>query len=54
MVMYGIYNSDTLKKLINTVHKCIIKQPGMKNYFLVNLIIDIIDIYLKMEMAIMP
>ena len=21
MVMYGIYNSDTLEKLINTVHK---------------------------------
>ena len=25
MVMYGIYNSDPLEKLINTVHKCIIK-----------------------------
>ena len=41
MVMYGIYNSDTLEKLIDTVQKCITKQPGMKNYLPVNLIIGL-------------
>ena len=54
MVMYGIYNSDTLEKLINTVHKSIIKQLGMKNYLLVNMIIGISGIYPKLELAIMP
>ena len=33
MVMYGVYNSDTLEDLIDTVHKCITEQHGMKNYF---------------------
>ena len=35
MVMCGIYNSDTLKKLIQCI-KCIIKQIGMGNYLWVN------------------
>ena len=33
MVMYGIYNSDTLKKLINTVHKIHIKTTWNKKLF---------------------
>ena len=55
MAMYGIYNSDTLVKLTNTVHKMHNKTTWYeKNYLLVNLISGIIDIYLKMELAIMP
>ena len=33
MVMYGIYNSDTLEGLIKTVHKYITQPHGMKNCF---------------------
>ena len=32
-VMYGVYNSDTLADLIDTVHNCIVELHGMKNYF---------------------
>ena len=31
MVMYGIYNFDTLEELMKTVHNCIIQLIGMKN-----------------------
>ena len=34
VVMYGIYNSETLEKLIKLYIKCIILLPGMKNYLL--------------------
>ena len=50
-----MYNSDTLEKLINTVHKMHNKTTwNEKNCFWVNLIIGIIGIYPKMELAIMP
>ena len=41
MVMYGIYNSDTLKKLTKQCIQCIIQQHGMKNYLPVNYTIGI-------------
>ena len=30
--MYGVYNVDTLEKLIQMVHKRLIDQFGMKDY----------------------
>ena len=56
MVMYGIYNSETLEKLIDTVHKMhsIILQFQMKNFLPVNLVLGILGIYLKMELDIIP
>ena len=30
MIMYGIYNSDTLTDLVDTVHRMQILPPGMK------------------------
>ena len=54
MVMYGIYNSETLEKLIVLYIKCTIFLPRMKNCLLVNLLNDKIGIYLKMALAIMP
>ena len=45
MVMYGIYNSETLEKLIDTVHEMHnYTTPKIKKYLLVNLILGIIDI----------
>ena len=35
MVMYHIYNSKTLEKLLLLHIKCITQQLGMKNYLLV-------------------
>ena len=32
MVIYDIYNSDTLEQLTDAVQKCMTKQPGMKNF----------------------
>ena len=54
MVMCGIYNSDTLEKLINTVDKMHNKTPWNEKLLLVNLTIGIIGIYPRMELAIMP
>ena len=54
MVLYGIYNSDTLEKLINTVHEMHNKTPGMKNYLLVSLIIGINGISPRIELTIVP
>ena len=35
--MYGIYNAETIEKLVNTSErKCIIKLYGMKGYLQVN------------------
>ena len=53
MVMYGIFNLNTLETLINAVHKMHNKQLGMKNCLRVNLIIGITGIYPRMELAIM-
>ena len=54
MVMCGIYNSDTLEKLVDMVHRMYNTQLEMINYLLVNLNIDIIGIYLRVELVIMP
>ena len=54
MLMYGIYYSDTLEQLIDTVHKMHNKTTWMKNYLLVNLIVGIIGIKPRMELATMP
>ena len=32
MIMYGVYNVDTLEKLIQMVHKMNTNQFGLKNY----------------------
>ena len=37
MVMYGVYNAETLEKLINIVHQIHNITTQMKNYLLVNL-----------------
>ena len=47
MVMYDIYNSDTLEILINTVHKMHNKTMWNENYLYVNSVIGIIGIYSK-------
>ena len=53
--MYGIYNSETLEKLIESVHKMHnTTTRNEKKYLLVNSMLGIIGIYLKMEIAIMP
>ena len=36
MIMYGVYNSDTLKDLIDTVHRMQNLPLGMKRLLLVN------------------
>ena len=54
MLMYGIYNAETLEKLITAVHKMHDSTAWNENYLLVNLILGIIGLYLKMELAIMP
>ena len=50
--MYGIYNSDTLEKLINTIKMMYNKQLGMKNCLWVSSINGTNGIYLKMELYI--
>ena len=52
MVMYHVYNLNTLEKLIQCI-TCIIKQHGMKNYLWVNSVTDIHGIYPRKELAIM-
>ena len=32
MLMYGIYNAETLEKLIDTVHNITTQQPHMRDY----------------------
>ena len=54
MVMHGIYNSDTLEKWVNTVHKMHNKQLGTKIYLWVNSIIGINGIYLKLQLNTVP
>ena len=51
IVMYGIYDSNTLEQLIDTVHK--IHNQTTYNYLLVRLTIGINGIYLEMEEATM-
>ena len=51
ILMYGIYNLDTLEKLIQYI-RCIIKQLGMKNCLWVNSINGSNGIYLKVELYI--
>ena len=51
MIIYGIYNADTLEKLSLCI-KCITLQLGMKGYLPVNLTIGIIGIYPRNELAI--
>ena len=53
MVIYGIYNLDTVEKLINTVHKMHNSAIWIKNYLPINLILGIISIYPRMGLAIM-
>ena len=38
MVMYGIYNSETLEMLIDTVHKMYNSATPNENYLSVNLV----------------
>ena len=54
VVMYGIYNSKILEKLIILYIKCTIILLGMKNYFPENLMSGIIGICLKTVLTIMP
>ena len=54
MVMYSIYNSETLEKLIDNVHKMHNTTTWNEKFFPVNLIFGIIIIYLIIELAIMP
>ena len=50
MVMYGIYNSDALEQLMDTIYKIHNKTTwNEKNYFPVNLTFGIIGIYPRME-----
>ena len=51
MVMYSIYNSDTLEKLINTVYKIHSKTTWNESYLPVKLIIGITGIYPRKELA---
>ena len=44
MVMYNIYNSDTLENLINTVHKMHNQTTWNENFLPVNSISGIIGI----------
>ena len=53
MVMYGIYNSDTLEKLINTVQKMHKKQLGIKICLWVSSISGINGLYQITELHIM-
>ena len=53
MVMYGIYNLDTLEKLIDAVHKMHNTTPCNEKLLPINLILGIIGIYLRMDLAIM-
>ena len=51
--MYGIYNAETIEKLVNTLDKCTIKLYGMKGYLHIKLLIGLIGIYQKEEWCIM-
>ena len=48
MIIYGIYNSETIEKLINIIHHML----GMKDYLQVSLTIGINGIYLQKELYI--
>ena len=54
LVMYDIYNLDTLEKLINTVHKMHNTTTWNENLFARNFIIGFNGIYLRTELAILP
>ena len=41
MGMYGVYNAETLEKLITTVQKCIDLLPQMKYYLPVNFVLSL-------------
>ena len=49
MVTYGIYSSDTLEQLIDTVHKMHYQTTWMKDYLAVRLINGMNGIYPRME-----
>ena len=44
MVMYGVYNAETLEKLINTVHQMHNITTQMKDYLQVNLVLHLLGI----------
>ena len=54
MVMYGIYNSDTLEQLIDNVHKMHNKTTWNEKLFASKLSTGIIGIYPRIELATMP
>ena len=55
VVMYGIYNSETLEKVIDHLYiKNIILQLQMKNSLSVHLVLGILGLQLKMELTIIP
>ena len=46
MIMYGIYNLETVENLVNTVRaRCTIKLHGMRSYLWVDLLFGLIGIY---------
>ena len=47
LVMYDIYNAETIEKLVNILVKCTTKLHGMKGYMQDNLLIGLIGIYQK-------
>ena len=50
VLMYSVYNSDTLEKLVNTLHHMHNKTTWNENYLSVNLTIGIIGIYQEIEL----
>ena len=51
MLMYGIYNAETLEKLINTVHEIHNVTSSMKNYLQGNTTLHSLDYYTQMPWA---
>ena len=49
VVMYGIYNAETIEKLVYTLEKCRLKLHEMKGYLWENIFIGFIGIYEKKE-----
>ena len=44
MVMYGVYNAETLEKLITTIHKMHNITSPKKDYLPVNLVLPLLGI----------
>ena len=53
MVIYCIYNAETIEKLVSTLNNCRINLHGMKGYLQVNLLICLIGIYQNKDWYIM-